>query len=261
VRDRRLVFGEVADLYDRHRPAYPDSLIDDLVTLARLDGSQAVLEVGAGTGKATLMFAVRGIPVLAVEPSAEMATVARRNCSAYVDVKIEQSDFERWDPGDRRFPLVFSAQAWHWVQPAAGYAKAQQALSPRGTFAAFWNRVAWERADLREALAVAYKETVPELTTDGPMHPANLRPDGDADWDREIAAAERLGGAEIRYYEWDQEYAAADYRGLLATLSEVRLLGEVPRARLLDAVTATIEAHGEPMSLPMRTRLCLARRS
>jgi hypothetical protein len=30
MRERRLVFGEVAELYDRHRPTYPPALIDDL---------------------------------------------------------------------------------------------------------------------------------------------------------------------------------------------------------------------------------------
>jgi SAM-dependent methyltransferase len=262
MRERRLVFGEVADLYDRHRPSYPDRLIDDLVALARLDGSQAVLEVGAGTGKATLMFAARGIPVVAVEPSAEMAAVARRNCRAYPDVEIEQSDFEQWDPGDRRFPLLLSAQAWHWVRPAAGYANARRVLSPQGILAAFWNRVAWGRSDLREALLLAYRGAVPELAADAHMlHPANLCPDRDSDWEGEIAAAEGLAGAEIRHYEWEQEYCAADYVGLLATLSEIRLLDEARRTGLLGAVTAAISAHGEPLALPMRTRLCLARRT
>jgi SAM-dependent methyltransferase len=260
--ERRLVFGEVADLYDRYRPTYPDRLIDDLVALARLDGSQAVLEVGAGTGKATVMFAARGIPVVAVEPSPAMAAVARRNCSAYPDVEIEQADFEHWDPGGRRFPLMFSAQAWHWVQPAAGYARAREALREQGILAAFWNRVAWESADLREALLAAYRRAAPELAADGHMlHPANLRPDGNADWEGDIGAVDGLTDAEIRYCDWEQDYAAGDYVGLLATLSEIRLMQEAHRTALLGAVAAAIDAHGEPLTLPMRTRLCLARRT
>ena len=261
MRERRLVFGEVADLYDQHRPSYPDRLIDDLIDLAGLDGSQAVLEVGAGTGKATMMFVARGIPVVAVEPSVEMAAITRRKCSAY-PVEIQLSDFEHWDPGGRRFPLLFSAQAWHWVQPAAGYAAAQRALGRHGVLAAFWNRVAWDGSDLREALLVAYQQAAPELAADGHMlHPANLCPDRDADWEGEIAAAEGLAGADIRYYEWDQRYSAGDYVGLLATLSEIRLMDEVPRASLFAAVGQTIDAHGEQLTLPMRTRLCLARRT
>ena len=261
MRERRLVFGEVADLYDRYRPSYPDQLIIDLLALARLDGSQPVLEIGAGTGKATLMFAARGIPVVAVEPSPAMAAVARRNCSAYPDVEIEQCDFEHWDPGGRRFPLVVSAQAWHWVQPAAGFANARNALLERGILAAFWNRVAWDRTDLREALLVAYRQAAPELAADGHMlHPANLCPDGNADWEGDVAAVDGLADAEIRHYEWSLNYAAADYVGLLATLSEIRLMEEARRTALLDAVFAAIDAHGEPLMLPMRTRLCLARR-
>jgi len=258
MRERRLVFGEVAELYDRHRPTYPDRLIDDLVAMARLDGSQAVLEIGAGTGKATLLLAARGIPVLAVEPSVAMATVARRNCAAFPGVEIEQSDFERWDPRGRRFPLLVSAQAWHWVQPAAGYPRARKALVPHGTLAAFWNLVAWDRSELREALLDAYR-TAPELATDGPMHPANLCADGE-DWEAEIEAADGFTDPEIRDYDWGQDYSAEEYIGLLGTTSDIRLMDERPRTALLDAVTTVIEARGRPLTLPMRTRLCLARR-
>jgi SAM-dependent methyltransferase len=258
MRERRLVFGEVAELYDRHRPTYPEALIDDLVVMVGLDGSQAVLEVGAGTGKATVMLAARGIPVVAVEPSVEMAAVARRNCAPFAGVELEQSDFERWDPRGRRFPLLVSAQAWHWVQPATGYPKAHRALAPRGILAAFWNLVAWERSDLREALLDAYR-AAPELSTDGPMHPANLCTDGE-DWEGEIAAADGFADPEIRDYDWDQDYSASAYIGLLATTSDIRLMDEPRRSALLGAVTAAIEIHGRLITLPMRTRLCLARR-
>jgi SAM-dependent methyltransferase len=259
MREKRLVFGEVADLYDRHRPAYPDRLIDDLVDLAGLDGTEAAVEVGAGTGKATLMFAGRGIPVLAIEPSSEMAAVARDNCRAYADVEIDESDFERWNPQGRLFPLVFSAQAWHWVEPSVGYAKARQALAGQGLLAAFWNRVSWDRCDLRDELLEAYQRAAPKLAPDSPMHPANQRP-GEVDWEGGIASAGGLGDAEIRHYEWGRDYAADEFTGLLTTTSDVLGLGEAPRSALFAAVSAVIEAHGGTLTLPMRTRLCLARR-
>jgi SAM-dependent methyltransferase len=259
MRERRLVFGEAADLYDRHRPAYPEQLIDELVGVAGLDGRRAVLEVGAGTGKATLMFAARGIPVVAVEPDAEMAAIWRRNCAAHADLEIEHGDFEDWDPAGRRFPLVFSAQAWHWVDPATGYAKAAEVLSSPGTLAAFWNRVAWYRVAVRDALLAAYREVAPDLPVGG-LHPANLDPDADADWDREVAAVEKLADSEIRFYEWALDYRAKDYVGLLATNSEILLLDEERREPLFAAVAEVIDAHGGVLTLPMRTRLCLARR-
>jgi SAM-dependent methyltransferase len=260
MRERRLVFGEVAELYDRHRPTYPSALIDDLVAAAGLDGTLAVLEVGAGTGKATVLFAGRGIPVVAVEPSAEMAAVAGRHGDGGADVEIEQSDFEAWDPRGRRFPLLFSAQAWHWVTPEVGLAKARAVLLPRGILAPFWNNVAWDKSDVRETLTEVYARVAPELSRDGPMHPANLLTDASDDWEAEIGAVEGLTGAEARVYEWAQDYSAGEYAGLLATASDVRLLDDERRDAFLAAVTDAIEAHGEPVSIPMRTRLCLARR-
>lgn len=118
-----------------------------------------------------------------------------------------------------------------------------------------------EWSDLSDALLVAYQQAAPELPVDGHMlHPANLSPDRDADWEGEIAAAEGLTDTEIRYYEWEQDYSAGDYVGLLATLSEIRLLDEDHRMALFAAVTKAVDAHGELLTLPMRTRLCLARR-
>lgn len=259
MREQRLVFGEVADLYDRHRPSYPPGLIDDLVEIAELDGTKPVLEVGAGTGKATVMFAERGIPVVAVEPSAEMAFVARRNCRRYPGVEIEQSDFEQWDPRERRFPLLFAAQAWHWVDPAVGVAKALEVLSPGGVLAAFWNRLAWDRSELRSALIEAYERAAPELWRESPMHPANLRLE-DRDWESEVGGVDGLTEPEVRYYEWAVDYSAADYTALLNTTSDIRLLDEERRTALFTAVADVIEAQGKPLTVTMDTRLCLARR-
>jgi SAM-dependent methyltransferase len=262
VRERRLVFGEVAELYDRYRPSYPPALVDDLIALAGLDGTQAVLDVGAGTGKATALFARRAIPVVAIEPNANMAAVARGNLSRFAHVTIEEADFEAWRPDGRRFPLLICGQAWHWVAPEVGYAKAHDVLAEEGILAAFWNRVAWEEADIREALLAVYARAGSDLSVDGPMHPANAGADTEAAWDVGAAAAHGLHHAEVRRYEWHHRYSAGEYVGLLATTSDVRLLSEERRELFLAAVAEAIDAqaNGEPVSIPMRTRLHLARR-
>lgn len=259
ARERRLVFGESADLYDRYRPSYPPELIDDLADLAGLDGSRPVLEVGAGTGKATALFAARGIPVVAIEPSAEMAALARRNTAAGARVDVQETDFETWNPEGRSFPLLYSAQAWHWVDREAGFARARAALDQGGLIAVFWNRPVWARCEIRAELAAVYAG-LPEMELDGVMHPGNLDPDAEEDWERDIAAAPGLGEAEIRYYDWGQAYSAADYAGLLSTTSEVQLLPDDRRELLLGGVRAVIEAQGGTFTLPMTTRVCLARR-
>src|SRR5690242_18638862 len=52
-----LVFDEVASLYDRVRPGYPDELFADLADVTGLGAGSAVLEVGCGTGQATRALA------------------------------------------------------------------------------------------------------------------------------------------------------------------------------------------------------------
>jgi SAM-dependent methyltransferase len=257
--EQRLVFGEVAELYDRHRPGYPDVVIDDLVELAGLSRGSEVLEVGAGTGKATSMFAARGMRVLAVEPSAEMALVARRVSG---EVQIEESDFERWDPAGREFRLVFSAQAWHWVDPAVGFAKAASVLRPGGVLAAFWNRAVWARAKLRDAVLDAYERAAPEILAEtDPIHPGSTLPPDDGDWRRQVAATSGLSAADVRDYEWTQTYSGAGYAALLDTHSTIRVLGSERRSALLSAVASAIEQHGDVLTLPFVTRVCVASRS
>lgn len=259
-REQRLVFGEVAELYERHRPAYPDAVIDDLVELAGLSAGSTVLEIGAGTGKATSMFAARGMGVVAVEPSDEMAAVARRVCAGYSSVRIEQGDFERWDPAGRTFPLVFAAQAWHWVDPEVGFAKAASVLRPGGVLTAFWNRPMWARAALREVLIDAYRRAAPEVLDESdPMHPANSPSGDETQWRAGVAAAGGLGEDEVRDYEWSQTYTAGDYAALLQTHSTVRVMDPERRHALVEAVAGAIERHGDAFELPLVTRVYVAR--
>jgi SAM-dependent methyltransferase len=257
---RRLIFGQVAELYDAARPSYPEALVDDLVMWAgETDGPARALEVGAGTGKATRLLAGRGVRVLAIEPSAEMAAIARRTTADTGLVEIVESDFETAPLGDRRFPLVFAAQAWHWVAQPAGDRRAREALDPGGRLVVFWNRPDWARAPLREELAAVYASVAPEVAADGPMHPAGRAQLDHGDGWRRAKAQAGFDATEVRRYEWAIEYTSAEYVDLLATMSEIQLLAPDRRAVLLDAIAARLDANGGRMTLPMFVRAGIAR--
>lgn len=118
---RRLSFGAAAEHYDRVRPAYPQDLVDDAIAYAgqELTSTGRALEVGAGTGKATLQFASRGLRIDAIEPDEAMAVVARRRlASAGVAVALQASDFESANVADHAYGLLYAAQAWHWIPRA-----------------------------------------------------------------------------------------------------------------------------------------------
>lgn len=221
---QRLAFGRVAELYDRARPSYPATVIDELIELAGLSPGDRVLEVGAGTGKLTRLLADRGLAVLAVEPSTAMAQLARANCAQYPLVEVEQVDFERWRPAPPPLPAIVSAQAWHWVSPELRYERAAQALAPKGTLAAIWTFPHWEQTDLRDALRAAYRLAAPDLEADFPMHPASEPTDLAGDWQAEIDTSAGFAKPQVRMYPWSQTYSTAEYLALLQTHQDHILL-------------------------------------
>jgi hypothetical protein len=127
--------------------------------------------------------------------------------------------------------------------------------------AAFWNRPDWGRCALRGELAAAYQLTAPDFGADpGPMHPGSeIAPDRWEDWDAEIAAAAGLQDPDVRFYEWSADYSAQRYAELIATTHDHILLDDETRAALLSAVVNVIERRGGSLSLPLVTKLCLAR--
>ncbi|MET0705121.1 MAG: class I SAM-dependent methyltransferase [Mycobacterium sp.] len=132
--DRRRAesFGAVADEYDRYRPRYPQALIALLVNRPGL----RVLDVGAGTGIASVQLAAAGADVLAVEPDARMAAVCRDK-----GIAVECNTFEQWPTGGRTFDLVVFGQSFHWVDPETALPKLAALLNPGGRLALLWNRV------------------------------------------------------------------------------------------------------------------------
>jgi protein-L-isoaspartate O-methyltransferase len=95
---RRTSFDRQAERYDQARPSYPAALVDHVVD--RCDPAR-MLEVGAGTGKATVRFARSGRALVAVEPGERLAEVLRRN----VDLMTTYSD-RALLPDAQRGPLV-----------------------------------------------------------------------------------------------------------------------------------------------------------
>ena len=91
----------------------------------------SALEVGAGTGKATVLLAARGSTVHAIQPDLVTAAQAARNCARLPGVTIEHSDFESATVR-RGHRSSHAAGSWHWVDHARKYPLAREALVPGG---------------------------------------------------------------------------------------------------------------------------------
>ncbi len=131
----RSTFDQAAELYDRTRPGYPAALFDDLAELTSIGPGSRVLEIGPGTGQATLPLAERGCQVVAVELGADLAAVARRNLAGFPRVEVVTAAFEDWPLPAEPFDLVLAATAFHWIDPSVRVGKVADALRPGGSLA------------------------------------------------------------------------------------------------------------------------------
>lgn len=130
-RARADSFGAVAQQYDRHRPTYPTQLLRDVLP----NDQPTVLDVGAGTGIASVQLRELRAVVTAVEPDPLMAAIAIKK-----GVPTEIATFEQWDPMGRTYDVITFGQSFHWVDPEVGAAKAFSLLRPGGRLALMWNR-------------------------------------------------------------------------------------------------------------------------
>ncbi len=129
--ERALSFGAVAEAYERYRPGYPAELAEKVLDYAGAPVADA-LEIGAGTGKATRLFAGRGIAVTATDPDPAMLAELRKHLPA--DVETRRGALEDLRP-DRQYGLVYSAAALHWTDPAGRWPRIAALLAPGGVFA------------------------------------------------------------------------------------------------------------------------------
>src|SRR3954453_9557168 len=157
---RALSFGSVASAYERFRPGYPDELLDRVSAYAR-SPIRTALEIGAGTGKATRVFARHGIAVTATDPDAAMLAELRTHVPA--TVTVVQAAFEDLSP-KRCYDLVFAAAALHWTEPVHRWSRVAALLDPGGVFASFGGQMHLADGAVEEAVRAARS---PFLTDDG----------------------------------------------------------------------------------------------
>jgi SAM-dependent methyltransferase len=109
----RTTFDEAASLYNEVRPGYPEDLFDDIVSLSGIGPAGRILEVGCGTGQASVPFARRGYRILCIELGENMAALARRNLRGYPQAEVRIGAFEESPLEERAFDLAISATAFH----------------------------------------------------------------------------------------------------------------------------------------------------
>ena len=243
----RTSFDRKAELYDAARPSYAGALVDEVIARSKIPTAGRILEIGAGTGKATLLFARRGYAMVALEPGGNMAAVLRRNVAEFPKVAIEQVTFETWRGADRSFDLVISAQALHWVDPAVRMVKAGAALRPKGALALIRNETTGLEPVLRAEMEAAYARWFPAVDW---MPARDSSGSKRGELSGEIDRSGLFGPVHRASFPWTASYTTRQYLDLLDTHSDHALLAPRFRVPLYEAVAAAIDRRGGRVEVP-----------
>ena len=251
--EQRFTFNEIANIYDIARAGYPEALIDDIISYAGAQPNDAILEVGCGTGQATKSFALRGFPILAIEPGPDMVRVARDALAKFANVEIIETTLERWRPGALRFRLIIAAQSWHWVSPQIRFAKAAAVLSPKGTLAIFGHVPVGLPGKLRDRLEQIYSAHVGALHS--PPETLYLPSGPVKGWFDDSGL---FGAVLHKCYPWTWRHTTTSYINVLRTRSDHRILPAATRDALLEDVAAAIDREGGAFEADYESHLYMA---
>lgn len=224
-------FGEDPVLYDFARPPYPAPLFDWLRARCQIGPDSDCLEIGAGTGHATLPILATPVRyLLAIEPDARLADRLREKAND-PRLTIEIARFEHASLPSLQFDFAFAAMSLHWLPRMKALAKIRAALKPGGHFAMWWN--------------VYHNSAAPDAFGQATAHLfAGIEQDPNAT--KGVGAfaldtAARLGelrsagfkDVEHRLFEQQVAFTPEQLSALYATFSRVRMAPEETRARLL----------------------------
>ena len=149
-------FTGKAELYDKYRPSYPDSLIDWLYGKAKAD---TAADIGAGTGIFTLCLSKKPWKLTAVEPNPDMCGVLRKNApfAEVINASAENTGIESGSVG-----LVTAAQAFHWFDTKLFKNECKRIIKEDGRIFLIWN-IRDMNSELTQETYIIYKKYCPEF--------------------------------------------------------------------------------------------------
>lgn len=236
---RAATFDTIAELYNQARSGYPEELFDKLFELARLEPRGAeVVEIGPGTGQASVPLARRGCRLTCIEIGVNLAAIAARNLAEFPQAKVVNTRFEDWAPG-QVFDMLFSKDAWHWFDPQIKYAHAFQLLRTGGVLAISASAHAFPPGydTFFEQIQDCY-EAIGAPRMQFPRPP----PEAISDLRGEIEASGYFDDVRVERHLWSREFTADQHVDLMSTASDHRLIEPEKRERLFGEMRRLINA-------------------
>ncbi|MDR0273587.1 MAG: class I SAM-dependent methyltransferase [Clostridiales bacterium] len=264
-RERRKHFDEIVEAYDKTRWEYPRELYEDVLKYCTAEKKS--IEIGAGTGIATLPFLEAGFSVTAVEMGENMADFLMKKFGANKNFSVINSTFEEASLQDESYDLIYAASAFHWVDEKIGGPKVFRLLKSGGAFALFRNNqmpsVGEEPYDSIRSVYEKYYDSHYK-NSQKPVRKTHV----DFLTSDEIHRSFRCKGLEhygfvdieMKFYDASQMYNADERIALMDTFSDHRELPKENRERLYSGVKEAIIKHGGQLRVDSIFQLYMGRK-
>jgi SAM-dependent methyltransferase len=236
-RSAKVVFDRAAVDYDRYRPGYPEAAVGSMVDLSALAPRSRLLEVGCGTGQATLPLAARGFHIDAIELGTNLAAIATDKCARWPRVHVTVGAFESFELPAGSYDLVYSAQAFHWIDPKVRLEKSARFLKEGGSLALLYNCT--PRLDGTLAVLSDRLQTLTGAPVGTPQTPLDMHR-----WQMELTESRLFQEVRLLEYPWSCIYNAEEYKGLFRTYSDFRGLSGDLQGEVAETIERTLEESG-----------------
>ena len=207
-----LHFDALAETYQRARPPYPEALWDRMRELQVLRPGLRVIELGAGTGEATMRLLQAGAEVVAVEPGRALATRLKRRCPSAQIVVARAEDAAM---AEAQFDLAVAATSVHWLDLDVMIPKLHRAIVRDGHFAV------WRTAFGDPRTKTPFRDRVDAIVARRVNEPVRPGP-GELDtesWTQRLSSSGEFAVIHVDEFRWSVDLNADQVHGLFRTFS------------------------------------------
>ena len=238
-------FDRVAATYARGRPPYPARLWTLLEHHRVLGEGARVLEIGAGSGQATVELVARGASVVAVEPGPRLAADLRLRLP---EVEVLEGRLEEVPLVPGAYDAAVAATSLHWVDLPTALPRLHAALGPGGLLAAWWQVFG------DPEVSTPFRERVDAISN--PEGRPDIRRTGldTAEWEADLTQGGWFEKVATEVLRWSIDLTAAQLRDLFTTFPTWT-------AAQIDAVHAAAEELGGTVTEHYATGVYVLRRS
>jgi len=238
--DFERTFDNVALSYDNSRPAYMEELYADIFNYKCINSHCKVLEIGIGTGKATLPVLETKCNLIGIEPGENLANLAKLRFKEYDNFFLNISTLQDYECPPQAFDFIYSATAFHWIPEEYGYKRVYQLLKSGGAFARFAYHAGSDkgRKTLADEIQMLYQKYFRATKA-----PKEYR---EEDAKKLADTAAKYGFTNIKYklYQTTKDFTADEYIQLLTTYPDHMSLAAQDRKQLFDGIYSAINKHG-----------------